>query len=301
MTLASQTPTDSSTLLDRQPTYHDELLLDPPISTGRVARLLRSRPLILIVPVVAFLVLGAVLGYLKTPTYTATVGMSVQIGTSESLALADVSVAESAAAVGYSRMVDSEPVVRPVSRALGLSQSEVAGRTAATAVPQTAYLFLTTTGSSSTPTVRLANAMSASLAAYVNSNTNSVSDPGGKPSELIHVYQAAVERTRRAAREVERRKLKLKGRVAENVAFERRAAALQALIVEQEALKTKYQNSLLGPTTSLLVLNKATGTTSNRRSNVELLAFVGLLVGVLVGLGYAVLRTRFSGRDSAIA
>jgi hypothetical protein len=83
--------------------------------------------------------------------------------------------------------------------------------------------------------------------------------------------------------------------------FEKRAAALQAVIVEQEALKTKYQNSLLGPTTSLIVLRRATSTSSNRRSNFELLAFVGLLFGVLVGVAYAVLSSRRTARYAPLA
>jgi capsular polysaccharide biosynthesis protein len=281
--------------------YGHELRMGREDGAGRVARILRARPWIVIAPAVVFLVVGGLLGYLKTPVYTASVDLSVQIGTSESLALADVSIAESAAAVGYSRMVDSDPVVAPVARTLGLSPEEVSSRAGATPIPQTGYLVVSGEGSSSDSTVKLTNAISESLASYVNSNTNSVSDPGGKPSELIVQYQASVEKTRRAAREVEQLKLGLKGKGAENPAFEKRAAALQALIVEEEALKTKYQNSLLGPTTSLLVLNKAGTTSSNRRSNMEMLGFVGLLFGALIGLAYAVLKSRWTERDSSLA
>jgi uncharacterized protein involved in exopolysaccharide biosynthesis len=250
---------------------------------------------------VLFLALGGLLGYLKAPTYTASTDLSVQIGTSESLALADVSVAETAGAVGYSRMIGSDPVVAPVARSLRLSPEDVSNHTGATPVPQSGYLVVSAIGSSSAETVRLANAVSESLTNYVDSNANSVSDPAGKPEELILRYQTAVERTRRAAREVERLRVRLKGKGANNPTFEKRSAALQAVVVEQEALKTKYQNSLLGPTTNLIVLKRATGTTSNRRSSVELLTFVGLLFGAAVGLAYALLMSRRTERDLPLA
>lgn len=292
---------DHSLVLENDHDYRQDPRMDGKVDAGHVMQTLRRRPWIVVLPAIAFLAVGGLLGYLKSPTHTASVDLSVQIGTSESLALADVSIAESAGAVGYSRMVGSDPVVDPVARSLRLSPEDVANNVSATPIPQSGYLVVTAVGSSSASTVKLANAISESLTTYVNSNVNSVSDPAGSPSELISQYQTAVERSRRAARGVEQLKARLKGNSAENPAFEKRSAALQAVVVEQEALKTKYQNSLLGPTTSLIVLRRATGTSSDRRSTAELLAFIGLLFGVLVGLAYAAFSSRRTERDAPIA
>src|SRR4051794_39832416 len=81
---------------------------------------IRRYPLLAVTPMVVLAVLGALLGYARTPTYKATSQVAVgQLNVSDPAAVGSVVQATNSLAAVYSRLIDSTGVRQGIAKAAG--------------------------------------------------------------------------------------------------------------------------------------------------------------------------------------
>jgi hypothetical protein len=192
-------------------------------------------------------------------------------------------------ATAFSRAIDAAPVLASVHAQLGLSASQAAARLSAEPIPNSPAFRVIAAGPSSHSAKRLANVTSRALIAY-EAQSNSYSP---ESERLLTAYRAASlslvhasSQTSRAARSYAKRHDSARRSRLESAEATRAAASLHA-----QALASGYQLSEQSTSTRELIslLAGATSSTSDRRSKVELLGFIGLLGGLVIGCALAVL------------
>src|SRR5436853_5266659 len=139
----------------------------PPRRPSAAARIgvlqaIRRYPLLAATPVVALALLGALIGYARTPTYTATAQVAVgQLNVSDPAAVGSVVQATNSLAAVYSRLIDSTDVRKAIAKAAG---AKAAGsEISATPIPASPLIRVTATGSSAGAAIDVANASASSL------------------------------------------------------------------------------------------------------------------------------------------
>ncbi len=190
----------------------------------------------------------------------------------------------------FSRAITAAPVLRAVHAKLGLSPSVAIGRLEAEPIPNSPAFRVIATGPTATAAIDLANVTSGAVIRYeADANTYSP-----ESRRLLSAYRGASLALARADNEVTAAagayaqaptpaaQLKL-----EDARANRAAASLRA-----QALAGGYQLSAQSATTRDLmsVISGAVSAVSDRKSKIELLGFVGLLGGLVIGCAVAVLR-----------
>jgi uncharacterized protein involved in exopolysaccharide biosynthesis len=256
--------------------------------TGAIAR----HKLLVVLCALTFALLGVLGGAARKGTYTA--ASTLQVGKVNPNSPGFYGFVQSASdlATAFSRAIYAAPVLAAVHSQLGLSASQASGRLSAEPIPNSPAFRVIATGPARGTAARLANVTSEALIAYV-AQSNSYSPATRR---LLTAYRAAslvliqaTAQTKRAeiqyvARRDSARRSRLEGAQAG-----RAAASLKA-----QALASSYQLSAQSATTTELVslLAGATTAASDRKSKIELLGFVGLLGGVIIGCTLAVLLER---------
>ena len=140
--------------------------------------------------------------------------------------------------------------------------------------------------------------MAASLSTYVSNLNLGGTDPrhlnlGGTDAEnLLAQYKPAVNQLNKLYAELA--SAQAQPSTPANV---RARLTLQSAVQDQtlqvDALKSAYLTSQegLGSASIVQVLNRAQGASNNRHARLEELAFAGLVIGLLVGLGLAIWRS----------
>jgi len=250
--------------------------------------------LLVVVVALAFGLLGACLGYLQQPTYTATA--SLQVGQVNPNSPGFLGFTQSAAslATAFSRSVGAAPVLDTVERKLQLSRTVAASRLAAEPIPQAPVFQVIATGPSEPAAVRLANVAAGAVVAY-ESKSNSA-NPQAK--SLLRDYRRTSLELRRAVMRVAEVDAD-PGASADELL--RAEAAKSAAQVQLEAMGKAYTEAVTSqaPRQGLVsFLAGATTASSDRKSTLELYGFIGVLVGLALGCAAAVLRER---RRAALA
>ena len=133
-----------------------------------------------------------------------------------------------------------------------------------------------------TSTVSPVNAATDSLGGYVAQISRQ-----GDPSAALARYQDAISFYQRQAA----RANQLAQRAGANSADVKSAqAAAEAAALQRDTLKQKYEATELAPVTSVIVMQRATSATNDKRSKIELLGILGLVAGALVGTALALAR-----------
>jgi capsular polysaccharide biosynthesis protein len=259
----------------------------PPPSVG-VIRAMVWHWKIVVVSMVLLGGVGAALGLLRTPSYTATSRLTVgRIDISSPGALSGFALATESLATSYSRTATALAVAKHVSAKTGISVSDVQGHVTATPVPESPVFKIEAEAPNQKQAVELANATSHALMAYVTKLNRS--NPDSK--RLFVKYGAAAS---------ERRHAEAKLKVAEEEAGETktspavvaRKAKLEVATLRAEALGSAYKSSVQSQTATELiqVISPATEASSDRRSTFVIYVFIGLLAGLLVGGAIAYVR-----------
>jgi capsular polysaccharide biosynthesis protein len=263
---------------------------------------LRRHWFVALLPVLAFVALGAAYALTRPPVYTARTTLSVvQLDLSSPGALAGFPAASQSLASAYSRVVDSESLARPVARQLRLTVTDVAARTSATPVPQSPVINVFATGDSPVGAIELANRMSRQLVRYVT--TLGRADTRGRTllgqyREATQTYQAALSAEGRAEAAYDREP------TARNQArLIRLRAQSSTAKLRSDTIRTKYEQSQLALTnsTALRVLSSSRTAESDRRSKFELAVLIGLIAGLIVGAALASWRFQRIARRTALA
>jgi uncharacterized protein involved in exopolysaccharide biosynthesis len=278
----------------------DYRVFEPP-SDATTAALARNKLLIAICALL-LAAAGVAGGVSRGPTYTASATLQVGQVNPNSPGFYSYVASAGALATAFSRAVSAEPVLSTVEEKLGLPAARAVARLSAEPIPQSPVFRVIAIGPSSGDAIRLANVTAAALVAY-ESKANSASP---ETASLLGEFSAA-------SLELEHARARLQGLEASTRG--RRGAAAGASDVTQakaardtaqarlSAIASAYTASVTSqaPRTGLVsLLAGATSASNNRRSQVELLGFVGLLVGLVVGCCLAIARERRRLRPSRV-
>jgi hypothetical protein len=274
----------------------------PDVPHVGVFQALRRHWIIALLPVLAFVALGATYGLTRSPVYTASTTLSVaQTDLNSPGALAGFAAASQALASAYSRAVDTEALTAPVARSLRLHPAAVDRQTTASPVPQSPVVNVYASAYSQEEAIALANAMSRRLVAFVDRMGKSDARGRALLSEYrraVRAQEDALARQRRAQRAYDQAPTRQsQGSLA------RARAETSARQLRSESLSSRYQHSqeALAAGSVLELLSPSRQATSDRRSRFQLAVFVGLAAGLIVGAALASLRFQAVARRSALA
>jgi uncharacterized protein involved in exopolysaccharide biosynthesis len=251
-----------------------------------VLQAIRRHPVRFATPLVALTLLGAAIGYLRTPTYTATSQLVVgQLNVADPSAVGTVVQATQTMAAVYSRMINSAGVRKGI---VDTAHGKAAGsEITATPIPGSPLIRVTATGNSRGNATAVANAAADSLRKYARGYGTS----SDRSSAIYRDYKAAALRVNRAQAKA--------GALAAAYSHNRSAALKQQLSVAQadadaaklrrDSLRFNYGTSQQSVqfTPAVNTFTVAAGATSDRKSMMEILGLIGLVAGAALGAALA--------------
>ena len=247
---------------------------------GILEAILRSLPLV-ILPVL-LLVGGAVAyGLTRAPNYTSEARLNVGGLSLTTQTIPGYTTAVQQLAVSYSRAIDARAVLTPVARQFQLTPLEVANRVSATPVEGSPVIRVRATSKDAQLARRLADAVSTSVINYAIA----LNKGSAQSKRLFEDFKAATKQMQDAGARAQQEKPGSKRfkawKTREDIA-RLRAQTAGAL----------YQRSVSGQATLNLVqkLAPAAPATSDRNSVLQQFIAGGLIAGLLIGVGLAILR-----------
>jgi capsular polysaccharide biosynthesis protein len=247
---------------------------------GILQAILRSLPLV-ILPVL-LLVGGAVAyGLTREPTYTSEARLNVGGLSLTTETIPGYTTAVQQLAVSYSRAKDAPQVIIPVARRFDLRPLDVAKRSSATPIQGSPVIRVRATSKDPQEARRLSNAIANSIVNYaIDLNKGSA-----ESKRLFDDFKAATKEMQDAGARAQREKPGTKRYKAEKTQED--IARLRA-----QTAAGLYQRSVSGQATLNLVqlLAPAAPATSDRDSVLQQFIAGGLIAGLLIGVGLAVLR-----------
>lgn len=244
---------------------------------------MRRRPVVVVLPAVVLMVLGAVLGLHGKSTYTATAQLVVQpLAPTVSQLPGAVQSAEDQA-TNESRLVNSSAVIVPLASEFHMTAASIANHISATPIPGSTVIRLGAEANSADAAVALANAAAVKFAHYVNRELQSTAES----ETVLRSYQAAEVLLNRARNT----KTAFEGRHISRGGLVSLEAAVSAAQLRATALGAQYQSTIqaLATAPSVKPFASATKASSSRSSKVEIYVLGGLVVGLLLGIAAATL------------
>ena len=235
------------------------------------------------------MLLGAVFGFAKTPTYTAearlVVGKTAQL--SNLAAIPGLDAAGQSLASSYSRLASTDSVQQATAKRLG---GTLNGSLSASPIALAPIVVVEGSATTSDGAVAIAKAGSAALVEAVNQLN---ADQNKSADQLLQQYKAADHDLLVATIALNSAKAQQAGNNTDEAQAKVNSAQTEvdAAQVKLNALSAAY-SGVYSPTaidTQLLQrVGTASATGSNRRSSLEIGVLVGLVAGGLFGLGIAV-------------
>lgn len=257
-------------------------------SSTSLGRSIASHPFLVILPAIFLLAAGIFAGKKTHPTYSASA--TINVGKSDIITQATPGYVQAAQvlASSYSRVAMSQHVWVPAAKAVGEPVSAVSSRIVAAPVPDEPTFTITATGSSPQAAIALGNAAVNAVVKFANV---SQTQQGG-PAQLLRQYS----RAQSLADSLHSKAASLAGKLntgtgdvtqaqVTKVQVAAQVASLQAQAAAN-AYATLKQN---GVAPVLDVFAPATSATSNRTTNIEKYAVVGLVAGLVLGVSLAAL------------
>lgn len=274
--------------------------LEPPPGSTTASAIRRHRLLVFACALVVAFV-GVLGGMHRRATFTAAATLQVGKVNPNSPGFYGFVQSASDLATAFSRAVTAAPVLHTAGRKLGIQPLAAAGRLAAEPIPNSPAFRVIATGPTAASAVKLANVASTALIAYeAKANTYSP-----ESARLLSSYRAAEVSLAQAKTALVKAEAdagsepSAAGRLKVQEAEARKAAAG----LRTQALAGGYQQSAQSATTRDLIsmLSGAVGASSDRRSKIQLLGFVGLLGGLALGCTLAVLLDQRRARPRPAA
>jgi uncharacterized protein involved in exopolysaccharide biosynthesis len=236
--------------------------------------------------------LGTAYGLSRPKSYTATATLQIGQVNPNSPGFYSYVQSASALATAFSRAISSEPVLAAVQHELKLPPTQTVARLSASPILQSPALRVTAVGSTASAAMQLANAGANALVAY-EGQSNSANP---EANSLLHEYRAAALHLRNveALLGVHEHSLSHFHSAPRN-ALAPYEATRNAAEIRLKALGVAYTAAVSSqaPRSGLVtLLAGATSASSARKAKVEQLAFIGFLVGLLIGCLIAVVRER---------
>jgi len=274
------TTAEHPTITPPPPTNDSEPLLrgvfDPPegLAFGAIRR---HKKLVAIFAVLGLLA-GAALGLIRPATYEAAATLQVGQVNPNSAGFASYTQSASSLATAFSRAIAAAPVLTKVERELHLAKQRASARLSAEPIPLSPAFRVIATGPSAAKAKRLANVAAAGVATYEN-RSNSANP---EAASLLAAYRRASLALSEATAAVASGGLQAKAEQSAAKIHLKAIATAYVAAVGSQPPREGFVSLLAG----------ATSAKSNRHSMIQLYAFLGLLLGLVVGCGVAVLRDR---------
>lgn len=247
------------------------------------------RPLLVAIPILLLVGVAFAVGMTREPTYSAETRLNVGRPDVSPEAIGSAAVGNQSLASAYARVIEAEAVVAPVAEGLALEPGDVRARLTASPVPESPIISVRATGSKADEAVRLANAGAARLVEYVRSLGRDESDE----ADILRRYRSA----RLAAARARARRDRLEAADAlagESAARQRSLSRANADIatseLQAESLADAYRQAQSSRAAGDLVqvLTPAAGASSDARSALQRLLLLAGAVGLVTGVGLAV-------------
>jgi capsular polysaccharide biosynthesis protein len=219
---------------------------------------------------------GTTYGLMRAPTYTAESRMSVGRIDVSTQAIPGFAQAALTLADSYSRAIDARSIVHQVAQQTGLPPRTVIDDVSASPIPASPVVRVFATASTGQQAVTLADTASRSLISYVR--TLNQFNPDSKA--LLKRFQRASEKLSQALA------VQQSGGVSASDTSKVASARL-----EMQTASDLYRSSQMGQATpnTLQVLALAADADSDFSSNLQRAIFVGVIGGLLIGAGIALL------------
>jgi capsular polysaccharide biosynthesis protein len=246
------------------------------------------RPLLVILPVVALAALAVVVAQLRKPTYTAESRVAIGSFNPSQDAAPGAAYAGTQFAAAYSRAIGAHDVVAPVARQTGVPAGAVAGRVTATPIPDSPMLRIDGTGPSADAAIKMTNAATQSLLAYVRRSDVT----GARATDVLNEFRAAQADASRAHNKVDIRQ-KAVDREPDSDSAQRALDKSQTradtLDLRVKALRTAYLQQAQSESSGIPVrtLNAAGAASSDASKSLKLLVTIGVLAGLAIGVALA--------------
>ena len=287
---------------DASPARSDEAALrfrgvfEPP--SGVVMTAIARNKLIICAFAVAISILGAVYGHTRPRTYTASTTLQVGQVNPNSPGFYSYVASAAALATAFSRATSAEPVLATVQHKLNLAPATTVARLSAEPLPLSPAFRVFATGPTETAAVQLANVASGAIISYEDA-----SNSGNPEAEaLLREYRKAALAVQDATTNLERLAYvhrKATGSQPFSNVLAPAKAERETAVAKLSAVRAAYTAAVTSqaPRAGLVTLISGAATaTSDRKSKVELLGFIGLLAGVVLGCIVAVLREQLRRR-----
>ena len=253
-----------------------------------LGRSITSHPFLVILPAIVLLAAGIVAGTKKHPTYSASA--TINVGKSDIITQATPGYVQAAQvlASSYSRVAMSQHIWVPAAKAVGEPVSRVSNRIVASPVPGEPTFTITATGSSPQAAILLDNAAVNAVVRFANVSQTQQ----GSPPQLLRQYIRAQSR----ADSLHSKAASLAGKLNTGTGDVTQAqvtkvqVAAQVASLEAQAAASAYSTLKQNGVAPVLdVFAPATSATSNRTTNIEKYAVVGLVAGLVLGISLAAL------------
>ncbi len=267
-----------------QPPNRIQGVFEPP-SGFLLTAIARNKLLILAVAVLCALI-GVGIGTARKPTYTATATLQVGQVNPNSPGFLGYVQSASALATAFSRAISAEPVLATVQHKLHVASSAAAARLSAEPLPLAPAFLVIATGKTESAAIQLANVAAGAVIAY-ESQSNSANP---EAESLLHEYHEASFQLQQAEAALAHLNL---GKDVPISVRARVEAARNTAAVKLRAIGVAYTAAIASraPRSGLVSLvASAVSASNNRKSKIELLGFIGLLAGIIIGCAAAALR-----------
>jgi capsular polysaccharide biosynthesis protein len=252
----------------------------------RISWALRRYWLTALLPLVLLVSVAVAVGLTRDPNYTAETRLTagrIDSGTPSS-ALAGFTSAAQALAETYSRSVHSDEILRKVAEDTGTSPSSVSSKVTAAPVPNTPVFRVSAEAGSPGLATKLSVLVSEALVDEVSENIQMSPQSEG----LFKEYKAALAQETLA-------KERYQG-YRDGVAPPHRLSAARANFegasLRADALRESYlaSNQNQSGTAVPEIIGRATGASSDRSRTLQILLFVAIVAGIVVGTALALIR-----------
>jgi uncharacterized protein involved in exopolysaccharide biosynthesis len=273
-----------------QDSVHDDAPQYPePASGPSLLQALARRWWLVLLPALALLAVAVAIGVTRSPTYTATTQSNVGSIDARTQALPGFVEGAKSLASAYSRIVESDRIVRAAGARAGLSAPTVRDRLSATPVPGSPIVTIAATGPTSDDAARLATAATSELDTYVKS----LEGASSRAADLLRQYRERTSSANRLDAQYERLRSQRQddaGAVSASRLADVKTRAdtdrLRAQTLGQMYTEARSQDQ---GAAQINLLKGATEATSDRKSVLQRLAFVGLFGGAAIGVGLVAL------------
>lgn len=245
---------------------------------------IRWYPFTFAIPVVLITLLAVLAGLLRTPDYTAEAKLSISESLGGVAGLAGFAANSESLAAGFSQAMDAPRVVRRIGRQLGLPADQVSSSVTASSTAGSPVLRVKATNPTRDGAIELANAASIALIAYLER----INRGGSAGQDLLKEFRDATVKVNRLGARVKALKSSSADPATVNQARAARDAARLVARAASAAYGTSQENR--ASVGSLQVLSPAGEAKSDRLSKLELLIFIGLVVGIATGAALASIR-----------